>query len=140
METCACCGRVTEKLVLHHWFEPPEYSVHCARVCLSCNNFVTPARLWPCDALVTDDWDRDVRHILDHILPLFFLQQIFVWDGCYSVQYDRYLRIGYELPLPLPPRGLDVLWRERRYKTYPLYDNGNAALIASVKKSEELVK
>ena len=67
METCACCQHPVEKLVLHHWFQPPEYKVQVAYVCDPCNRLLIPTRLWPRDSFITNDWDTDVQIELNHV-------------------------------------------------------------------------
>ena len=136
METCACCQHPVEKLVLHHWFQPPEYKVQAAYVCDPCNRLLIPTRLWPRDSFITNDWDTDVQIELNHVLPQFFLQQLFALDGHYSDRYNHCLRRMHIFPLvavSFPNR--HIVWYRARYSVVPLRARDDAAqFIKSIRK------
>lgn len=70
MPKCECCEQRVEKLVKHHWYEPPInsnrfFTHHTKKVCESCNSSLTPEKFW-------------IYPTLDHILPSWEIQVFFV--------------------------------------------------------------
>lgn len=63
---CAICGFDFDCLVIHHWFEPPEYVYHEALVCGGCNTDLT-INLW--DAVDSFDGGDRVGCTVTLFLP-----------------------------------------------------------------------
>lgn len=64
-QTCECCGRKTEKLVKHHWFEIPTLERKEKMVCLSCNALLQTSYLssLPSQDHILTNWKNQVRYV-----------------------------------------------------------------------------
>lgn len=100
---CPCCLHKTMSLYHHHWFEPPDYSMHVQHICKQCNCQLRPDTIW--SYLLTRPNDKQ-RFWMSHILPSWELQCLFVKHH-YNLKDNRLFRKAmkqaYKLPFPSTP-------------------------------------
>ena len=94
---CECCGE-NKKLVVHHWYELPDYVLQEKNICLRCNRILTTENILGDTIfkhLSKKSWCRMINKY-NHILPRWELQVSFVKAMIEIAQDDRGIkRKGY---------------------------------------------
>lgn len=60
---CQACGKQTNRLVVHHWYELPNLEIRTREICNSCNMILKSYRFYP------RSFYREHKNSLHHILP-----------------------------------------------------------------------
>jgi hypothetical protein len=68
---CPACGEKSNKLVNHHWYEPPNLQYKCKKICASCNSRLVPSVFIP--NWIIDKYNLNIKKF-DHILPSWDIQ------------------------------------------------------------------
>jgi hypothetical protein len=95
LETCLACNKQCQKLLNHHWYEPPEYKYHSMGICTFCNTVLTAKNLWR----IPKAYHRGQHPWLNHILPSWDLQVSFIEN---RQEYRKIIYQHYTWPLPMP--------------------------------------
>ena len=101
---CPCCLKPTDVLDIHHWFEPPDYTMYSSKVCEACNAQLQPRSLWP--SLFAHRFIQP-KIYMSHVLPTWKLQCLFTRrspDREGNEEFERAIIQTYKkYRIPLPP-------------------------------------